>query len=103
MGKRGKHYNDEFKAKVVLELLKEEQTLNEVASKYGVHPKSLGDWKQQFMENAALAFNPEKVVSKYKEELKERDRKEDHLYKQIGILTADLDWAKKKVKELGLE
>jgi putative transposase len=41
----GKNYSPEFKAKVVLELLQENKTINEIASKYGILPKSLMEWK----------------------------------------------------------
>ena len=41
---------------MVLELLEGDKTLNEIASKYGVLPRSLISWKKQFLENASLAF-----------------------------------------------
>ena len=56
MKRSRKNYSPEFKAKVVLELLQENKTINEIASKYGILPKSLIEWKKQFLENAALAF-----------------------------------------------
>jgi putative transposase len=36
-----KHYTDIFKAQVVLELLKEEKTIAQIASETGVHPTQL--------------------------------------------------------------
>jgi transposase-like protein len=101
MDKR-KTYSDEFKLKVVLEALKEERTINELASEYDISPWNLKDWKKKFLENAVIAFNPEKAVSSYKEKLKEAEKKEDSLYKEIGKLTAQIEWAKKKSKEFGL-
>ncbi|MBD3841513.1 MAG: transposase, partial [Campylobacterales bacterium] len=52
-----KNIHPDFKAKVVLEVLEGEKTLNEIASKYDVLPKSLIDWKKQFLANASLAFD----------------------------------------------
>jgi len=46
MSRKRKSYSAEFKTKVVLELLEGEKTVNEVASKYEILPKSLKDWKK---------------------------------------------------------
>mgnify|MGYP001577199034 FL=1 len=46
--KRRKH-SVEAKTKAVLEAIKEEQTIAEVAAKYNVHPKLLAQWKQEFL------------------------------------------------------
>ena len=48
--------DDEFKAKVVLEALKEERTLNELAAKYDLHPNRISQWKNQFVKNASMVF-----------------------------------------------
>ena len=100
--KQRKHYTDEFKTKVVLEALREEITLNELASKYEVHPVTIRDWKQQFLSNAVVAFNPEKAVKEQKRKVKEKEKQIDDLHRQIGELSAQLNWAKKKSEELGL-
>ena len=52
MSRKRKTYTADFKAKCVLELLEGEKTLNEIASKYDILPKSLQQWKKQFLENA---------------------------------------------------
>ena len=66
MSKQGKKYTPDFKAKVVLELLDGDLTLNQVSSKYGITPKSLKEWKSTFLSNASLAFNLDRAVSGYK-------------------------------------
>jgi len=48
-----KTYSGEFKAKVVLEIFKEEKTISQIASEYGIHPNQLGKWKKEAM--SALA------------------------------------------------
>jgi putative transposase len=66
MEKSRKNYSPEFKAKVVLELLQENKTINEIASKYGILPKSLIEWKKQFLEKTALAFDKSSSERRYK-------------------------------------
>ena len=102
MSKQRRQFSAEFKTKVVLELLSGEQTLNQVASKYEVLPKSLQDWKKQFVENAALAFEPAKAVKEYKDEIKAKDVEIEELQKALGKTTIERDWAVKKLKSLGL-
>lgn len=58
MSKQRRQFGSEFKTKVVLELLSGEMTLNQVSSKYEVLPKSLQEWKKQFLENTELEFEP---------------------------------------------
>lgn len=60
--RKRKEYDAEFKLKVILELLREEQTLAEIASKYGIASRNIANWKKQFLENASLAFDKEKAV-----------------------------------------
>jgi len=96
--KKVKHYSPDFKLKVVLEVLKEEETMAQIASKYKVFPKSIHNWKKQFLENADLAFTKEKVVKEYRSEIKDLKSEKEDLYKEIGKLTAKLSWAEKKIE-----
>lgn len=54
--KKRNHYTVEFKTKVVLEILSEAATLNEIAAKYGISPVVLSRWKQEFLERASEVF-----------------------------------------------
>lgn len=101
--KKIKQYSPEFKLKVILDALREEQTVNELASKYQLFPKTIQSWKKQFMDNAELAFTKEKHIKSYKKEIKGLTSEKDHLYKEIGKLTAQLSWAKKKIELFGLD
>ena len=65
MSRKRRIYSADFKAKVVLELLEGENTLNEIASKYNLLPKNLQNWRKQFLENASLAFDKSTVVKEY--------------------------------------
>lgn len=71
MSVKRKSYSADFKAKLVLEVLEGETTVNEIASSYEVQPLSLRNWKKQFLENMSLAFDKSAVVKEYKERRKE--------------------------------
>jgi len=93
MSRKRKTYTADFKAKVVLELLEGEKTLSEIASKYDILPKSLQQWKKQFLENASLAFDKSAVVKEYKEQIKELEKQKDATAKKLGEVIVERDWA----------
>jgi len=94
MSKKRKTYNPPEKAKIVLEVLREESTLNEIATNYGVSPQLISRWKAEFIVNMAAVFDKKNIeVEQLKKEYS--DEKED-LINQIGQLTVDLNWLKKK-------
>jgi transposase len=101
--KQAKIYGASIKAKVVLEALKNESTLAEIGSKHQIHPSNIKGWRRQFLDNIEVVFDRGQIVRNYKNRLQEKDKCIDNLYLQIGKLTAQFDWAKKKVEELGLE
>lgn len=81
-----------FKAKVALEAIKEQKTIAELASLYGVHPTQITKWKKRALESLAQIFS-----DKWKQEEKGRDELIQELYQQIGKLKVERDWIKKKV------
>jgi transposase-like protein len=96
MTKQRNHYSAEFKAKVALAAIKGQQTINEIASIYSVHPNQVMQWKRQALEAIPDSFSQRtKRAAQEDEQLKER------LYQQIGQLKVELDWLKKKVGHLG--
>ncbi len=98
MSKTRKTFSPEFKAQVVLQLLREENTVNELAAKHQISPVVIGRWKIQFLERASEVFR--KGPSDAEQALVE---KEDHiadLERKIGQLTIEVDWMKKKSREL---
>jgi transposase-like protein len=93
MNKRNR-YTSEFKTKVVLEVLREEQTVNQIAAKYDLAPPMVSRWKSEFLEKAHSVFERE---TENKEKLKqEYQEKEERLQKLVGQLSVELDWLKKK-------
>lgn len=100
--KKGQTYTAEQKTKIVLELLKEEETAAQLATKYKVSTQTLGNWKKQFLENAFLAFEPAKTLKEQKAELSKLQYENDELAKKLGKTTIERDWLEKKLKSLDL-
>lgn len=97
MNKRN-NYPPEFKSKVILEVLREEATVNEIAAKYGIHPVMLSRWKQEFVERASEVFK--KGPSDAEKELVKEQRHVAELEQKVGQLTYEVDWLKKKSDQL---
>ena len=78
---------------MILELLKEEKTINQLASEHGVHPTQMRDWKKQVLAGLPQVFeaSPEAARAAATQE-----RERDDLYAQLGRLTTQLAWLKKK-------
>ena len=100
MSTKRKTYNAEFKAKLVLEVLEGEKTINEIASAYGIIPNNLKNWKKQFLENMSLAFDKSTVVKEYKDEIETLQRDKDNMAKKVGELTLERDFAVEKLVSL---
>jgi len=100
--KQIKIFSAEEKTKIVLELLREESKTAQLSSKYELSSKTIHNWKKQFLANAALAFEPTKVVSEYKEEIHSLKEQNDELAKALGKATVERDWAVGKLKGLDM-
>ena len=85
-------HSGEFKAKVALEAIRGEKTLQELAAAYGVHPVQIAQWKKVALEELPKLFSSRRGT-KHKEE----EALKAALYQQIGQLKVELDWLKKKV------
>lgn len=81
-----------FKAKVAIEALKGEISLNEIALKYNVHPKQIARWRDQLIEESAGLF-----VHKGTAKKQNKDPESDDLIKKVGQLTIEIDYLKKKL------
>lgn len=92
--KTRKRHSAQQKAQIVLELLKEEKSVVQIASEYGVHPNQLHRWKKQALEGFHRLFEDERKAEQAKEA--EHERQLSELYAEIGKLTTQLNWIKKK-------
>lgn len=100
--KQSKNFSAETKTKIILEMLQEESTISQLASKYNVTGKTIQNWKKQFIENAPIAFEPAKAVSEYKTQIEELKNQNDELAKALGKTTVERDWAVGKLSSLDL-
>jgi len=100
--KKGQTYTAEQKTKIVLEMLREEMTTSQIATKYKITSQSLGKWKTQFLENASLAFDVGGATKAYRDEIEELKTENDGLAKALGKATVKADFAVKKLKSLDL-
>ena len=91
MGKKRNKYSAEFKAKVALAALKNEETASELASRFGVHPTMINTWKRALLEGAADIFD------KGQKSRKQTEAQMDELYRQIGRLQVERDFLSKKL------
>ena len=96
--KKGQSYSAEQKTKIVLELLKEEETIAQIATKYKIASQSITKWKKQFLENASLAFEPTRAVQEFKDEIKSKDEEIAELQKQLGKSVVEKEWLAKKLE-----
>lgn len=92
--KKRRTFTPEAKAEMVLRILREEEPLSQIASEYGVHPSQLSKWKVQFLQNAPVVFqNEQKPINQLKTK---HEKQLNNLYAEIGKLTSQLSWLKKK-------
>lgn len=91
--KRRRH-SAEFKAKVGLEALKSQHTLNEIAACYQVHPGQVIQWKKPLVEGLPSLFDPKRDKADQDQEILTAQ-----LYQQIGQLKVEVDWLKKKSEQ----
>lgn len=88
-----KRYSTAFKTQIVLELLKEEQSVNQLAAHHGVHPTQLRAWKKQVLDGLPNLFEQSPEAARL---AATQDREREELFAQIGRLTTQLAWLKKK-------
>ena len=89
-----KVYTAAFKAQVVLELLKEEKTLAQISAEYSVHANVVRDWRTQALKGLPSVFERRDDVAALKAT---HTQHLDELYAEIGRLTTQLNWLKKKL------
>ena len=91
MSNKRKRYSSEFKAKVALAALKNDETTAELAQRFGVHPTMIAVWKRSLFEGAADVFD------KGNKSRKQVDTKIDELHRQIGQLKVENDFLSRKL------
>lgn len=90
-----KRHSAEFKAKVVVAALREDKTLNQLGTEFGVHPVVIGGWKKQ-----ALLALPGVFGLRVERDAEAVAARECELFEQIGRLEMENSWLKKKLGPL---
>lgn len=90
--KSRRKFSAEFKAKVVLDALKDRITIEELARKHELHPTQINTWKREAIANMASVFSGDK--SEGQADIEQQTEK---LYAQIGQLKVENDFLKKKL------
>ena len=93
--KTRRKFSSEFKAKVALSALKEQETLAELSRRFEVHSNQILKWKREFLANASAAFDR-------KIDFEDLEHSRDKLYKKVGQLEMEKDFLKKSLDKLGL-
>ena len=91
-GKSKRKFTPEFKLKVVLEVLKEKETLAVISKRHELHPNQISDWKKQFIDTAPTLFETPHKPTPVSDEPDVA-----LLYEQIGRLQMELTFFKKKL------
>lgn len=89
-----KKRSPDFKRKVAIEALRERETVNEIASRHGLHPVQVSQWKKDLEQGAPSMFTTDATDRREAKAL--RDEKES-LQQLIGKQTIELEWLKKKL------
>jgi len=95
-GKR-RRFESAFKAKIGLEALKGRKTVAEIAREYQVHPTQVSQWKRAIVERLPEVFEHGATA-----QAEASEREVARLEQKVGQLTMELDWLKKKSRQLGL-
>lgn len=91
MTKKRRVFGDSFKSKVVLDALKERETIEVLAKKYDLLPTQISLWKSDAIKNISLLFSTKKAIAP--KELISTEK----LYAEIGQLKMENDYLKKKL------
>ena len=92
-------YDSKFKSRMVLEAMRRELTIAEIASKYQIHPNQLQRWKQRLIEGASDIF----ASSSERKAEQKKLYTEDNLMKKIGRLEGENDFLRNVSLALGLD
>ncbi len=89
-----RHFSANQKAQIVLEALKEDKAIAQIAAENQLHPNQIHHWKKQALENFPQLFEDERQSEKLRQA--EHEKQLHELYAEIGRLSAQLSWLKKK-------
>jgi transposase-like protein len=92
VSKKRRTFSNEEKFNIVIEALKGQRQISEIASEYDVHPNQITTWKKQFLEHGASIFGKKKDSEK-----EDLEQTQEDLFKKIGQQQYEIDWLKKNL------
>lgn len=92
-------FSAEFKARVALDAARGVRTINEIAAESELHPVQVSQWKKELLEGASSVFESGSDARRTEQNV---EKERAGLERKIGQLTIEVDWLRKKSKELGL-
>jgi transposase len=94
MSRKRRQHGSDFKARVALAAVKEQQTVQELAKQFAIHTSQIQDWKKRLIEGARDVFASPQEKSTVRDEPSMAE-----LYEEIGRLKVQLEWLKKKAAQ----
>ena len=99
MSRQRRNFSAKFKSDLVIEAIKGEKTINELAAENNIQPNLLRNWKNEFLQNASIVFD-EKRDENIRQKLEDERAEKAAYAKKVGQLTMQVDWLKKKSEEI---
>ncbi len=84
-------FSAEFKSKVCIDAIREQQTIEALSKKYDLHPTQINTWKKEFLSNSSAVFE------KGERDIDDKEQLIQALYAQIGEQKVAIDFLKKKL------
>lgn len=97
MGRR--KYTAEYKSKLVIEMLREEEHISEIASRENISRTQLQNWKKEFLENAPKAFSSSKARKELARKEEAQAEEKSAMLKTIGQLTLERDYLQEEIRK----
>jgi transposase-like protein len=94
LSKSRRVFSDEQKFAIVLEAIKGQRQITEIAAEFGVHPNQITNWKAHFLKHGASVFS-----KKADPELEQLEESQEGLFKKIGQQQIEIDFLKKSLQK----
>jgi putative transposase len=89
--------------KLVIEALKEQRTVQEIAADYGLNPNLLFKWRKEFLEHPERVFDEKKRAGEAQRKEEEVAAEKDRVLRKIDILTIERDYLRQSCEKLGID
>jgi len=100
MKRKRRHLTAEFKARVAIEALKEEKTIQQIAQDNDIAPTQVSAWKKELEERIPKIFERKNASDK---QLKNHEKRGSYLERKIGQLFIEKEFLEKKCEQLGID